>query len=268
MNIPFFQVDAFANKAFIGNPAAVCMLEEWLPAEIMQKIAAENNLSETAFLVKKAAGKYDLRWFTPEIEVDLCGHATLAAAYVIFECFNDVSDSLSFETASGTLVVNKEKSDKKNGELLSMDFPARKPEPVESNDLIVKAFGIEPIEVLKSRDLFVVFEDEKAVRDIKPDFDAIKQIKDSLAVIVTAKGDEVDFVSRFFAPNAGIDEDPVTGSAHCTLIPYWAEQLGKNEMHALQVSNRGGELFCEHIGDRVKMAGKCALYAKGEIYFD
>ena len=265
MTIPFYQVDAFTNKVFGGNPAAVCLLNERLPFEVMQSIAAENNLSETAFLVKTAEGKYDLRWFTPEVEMDLCGHATLAAAYVIFEFYDNVSTSLFFETASGTLVVNKEKSDKKDGELLSMDFPARKPESAETTDLIVKAFGVEPIEVLKSRDLFVVFEDEKTVRDIKPDFDVIKQIKGSFAVIITAKGNEVDFVSRFFAPNAGIDEDPVTGSAHCTLIPYWAEKLGKDKLHALQVSKRLGELFCEHLGDRVKMAGKCALFAKGEI---
>lgn len=260
MKIPFYQVDAFSRKIFGGNPAAVCLLESWLDDNTLQSIAAENNLSETAFLVPESKGRYGLRWFTPAVEVDLCGHATLASAFVIFSFINNSLSSIDFDTASGLLSVTR------SGELLSMDFPARKPEPAEKSPLIAQALGADPLEVLKSRDLLVVFKDESVIRDINPDLDKLKQIKDVFAVIVTAQGENSDFVSRFFAPNAGIPEDPVTGSAHCTLIPYWADRLGKNHLHAFQLSMRGGELFCEHAGDRVRISGHAVLYAKGELH--
>jgi PhzF family phenazine biosynthesis protein len=259
MKIPFYQVDAFSGKVFGGNPAAICILEYWLDTDVLQSIAAENNLSETAFLVPKSTGLYDLRWFTPAMEVDLCGHATLASAFVIFSFVDSVLSSVDFQTKSGPLSVAR------SGELLSMDFPARKPEPAEKSPLIVQALGAEPLEVLKSRDLLAVFKDESTIKNIKPDFNKLMQM-DTFAVIVTAKGEKSDFVSRFFAPKAGIDEDPVTGSAHCTLIPYWAERLGKDHLHAFQLSKRGGELFCENAGDRVRIAGRAVLYAKGELH--
>ena len=259
MKIPFYQIDAFSGKVFGGNPAAVCMLETWLDAVMLQSITAENNLSETAFLVPKSRGLYELRWFTPTVEMDLCGHATLASAFVIFLFFDRALTSVDFETKSGLLTVIK------SGELLSMDLPARKPEPAEKSPLISHALGAEPLDVLKSRDLLVVFKDETTIKNMKPDFSKLMQI-DTFAVIVTAKGETVDFVSRFFAPRAGIPEDPVTGSAHCTLIPYWSERLGKDKLHAFQLSERGGELFCENAGDRVRIAGRAVLYASGELF--
>ena len=260
MNIPFYQVDAFSRKIFGGNPAAVCLLESWLDDTLLQSIAAENNLSETAFLVHKSKGEYDLRWFTPTVEIDLCGHATLASAFVIFSFIDNSLPSVVFQTQSGLLSVTQ------SGELLSMDFPARKPEPTEKSPIISQALGAEPLDVLKSRDLLVVFKDESTVRGMNPDFDKLKEIRDAFAVLVTARGERSDFVSRFFAPNAGIPEDPVTGSAHCTLIPYWADRLNKNHLHAFQLSKRGGELFCENAGDRVKISGNAVLYSKGELY--
>ena len=260
MKIPFYQVDAFSQRVFGGNPAAVCLLESWLDDKTLQSIAAENNLSETAFLVLKSKGKYNLRWFTPTVEIDLCGHATLASAFVIFSFIDSSLSSVDFETVSGLLSVAR------SGELLSMDFPARKPEPTEQSPLIAQALGAEPLEVLKSRDLLVVFEEESVIRDMDPDFDKLKQLQDVFAIIVTAKGEKSDFVSRFFAPNAGIPEDPVTGSAHCTLIPYWADRLGKDRLHAFQLSKRGGELFSEYAGNRVKISGHAVLYAKGELH--
>jgi len=260
MKIPFYQVDAFTNKVFKGNPAAVCLLDSWLDDKVMQNIAAENNLSETAFLVNKASGFYSLRWFTPSVEVDLCGHATLAGAFVIFNLIDKNLTSLDFETASGTLSVAR------SGERLSMDFPARRPVPVELPELLSRALGREPLAVLKARDLLAVFGNESHVRELAPDVELIKQMKDTFAVIVTAPGEKSDFVSRFFAPRVGIPEDPVTGSAHSTLIPYWAERLNKSVLHAVQLSKRGGELFCEHRGDRVRISGHAVLYATGEIY--
>ncbi|HUU42014.1 MAG TPA: PhzF family phenazine biosynthesis protein [Desulfatiglandales bacterium] len=260
MKIPFYQVDAFSTKVFGGNPAAVCLLETRLDDETLQYIAAENNLSETSFLVPKTTGQYKLRWFTPEIEVDLCGHATLASAFVIFSFIDSRLSTVEFETASGLLRVSK------SGDLLSMDFPARKPIPAESPKILSEALGMEPVEVLKSRDLLAVFESESVIRDMNPDFHRLKQIHDAFAIIVTAPGNNSDFVSRFFAPDAGIPEDPVTGSAHCTLIPYWSERLKKPKLHAFQLSKRGGELFCEDLKERVRIAGYAALYAKGQIY--
>jgi PhzF family phenazine biosynthesis protein len=259
MKIPLYQVDAFSPKVFSGNPAAVCLLDSWLDDNRLQSIAAENNLSETAFIVPKSKGRYDLRWFTPTLEVDLCGHATLASAFVIFSFMDGTLSSVDFNTASGLLSVSKA------GELLSMDFPTRKPEPTETSPLLSQALGAEPLEVLKSRDLLAVFKDESVIRDMTPDFDKLKQVR-AFAVIVTARGEASDFVSRFFAPNAGVSEDPVTGSAHCTLIPYWSDRLKKNQLHAYQLSKRGGELFCENLGERVRIAGHAVLYAKGEIW--
>lgn len=260
MKIPFFQVDAFSSNVFGGNPAAICILEAWLDNETMQKIAAENNLSETAFLVPKSPGNYELKWFTPTVEIDLCGHATLASAFVLFEYYDPNKNFLTFQTASGELSV--EKSDN----LLSMNFPARPPVEVKPPEILLQALGVKPSFVLESRDLLAIFEDEKTIQNMTPDFDTIKKIQSHFAVIVSAPGEHADFVSRFFAPNAGVNEDPVTGSAHCTLIPYWAKRLNKDKLHAFQLSKRKGELFCELLGAGVSIAGHSTLFAKGEIY--
>lgn len=260
MKIPFFQVDAFSNKAFGGNPAAICVLTSWLDNDILQKIAAENNLSETAFLVPASPGNYELKWFTPTIEVDLCGHATLASAFILFEYYDQDKTVLQFKTASGGLSVEK------SAKLLSLNFPARLPVKAKPPEILAEALGVKPSHVLASRDLLAVFEDENTIQDMTPDFDKLKKIQSHFAVIVSAPGEHSDFVSRFFAPNAGINEDPVTGSAHCTLIPYWAERLNKNKLHAYQLSSRKGELFCEYSGDRVKISGHSTLFAKGNIY--
>ena len=260
MKIPFFQVDAFSKKALGGNPAAVCVLNSWLDNDVLQKIAAENNLSETAFLVPKTSGTYDLKWFTPTIEIDLCGHATLASAFILFKYYDKDKSVLNFTTASGELAV--EKSD----DLLSMNFPARPPAETTPPEILAEALGVEATFVLASRDLLAVFQDENTIQNMTPDFDKIKKIKTHFGVIVTAPGRNSDFVSRFFAPNAGVHEDPVTGSAHCTLIPYWAKRLNKNKLHAHQLSDRKGELFCDYLGDRVRIAGHCVLFARGELY--
>jgi PhzF family phenazine biosynthesis protein len=260
MNLEIFQVDAFTKKVFGGNPAAICPLNEWLPAETMQKIALENNLAETAFFVKKDDG-YELRWFTPTVEMDLCGHATLASAHVLYELLGEITDVLKFQTKSGLLTVEKK------DDLLVLDFPSRPAAACEIPDGLIKTIGKTPKEVLKSRDYLMVYESEEEVRAIKPNFAALLEI-DTHAVIVTAKGSDSDFVSRFFAPEVGVFEDPVTGSAHCTLIPYWAEKLGKTKLFARQVSARGGELFCELVGDRVRIGGNAALYLKGNIFVE
>lgn len=260
MTIPIYQADAFTDKLFGGNPAAICPLKKWLPEDTMQKIAAENNLSETAFFIKTDNG-YSLRWFTPEIEIELCGHATLASAHIIFTELGYTDDIIHFETQkAGTLTVTRD------GDRYSMDFPSRPPQPVAlPMDLITALGGKIPVEVLKSRDYFVVYETEQDVRDIDPNFNLLAQI-DTLGIIVTAEGDEVDFVSRFFGPAVGVPEDPVTGSAHCNLIPYWADMLEKDQLHAYQISPRKGELWCENKGDRVIMSGKVVTYLKGEIF--
>jgi PhzF family phenazine biosynthesis protein len=260
MKIPFYQVDAFSRTIFGGNPAGVCLLDSWLSDDVLQAIAAENNLPETAFLVPKSKERYDLRWFTPTLEVDLCGHATLASAFVILSFIDSTLPSVNFETASGLLSVAKSR------ELLCMDFPARKPVPAQGSPMLSEALGAEPIEVLKARDLMAVFKDESAIRGMSPNFEKLEQIPDAFAVIVTAPGEKSDFVSRFFAPRAGIPEDPVTGSAHCTLIPYWSDKLNKECLHAYQLSQRGGELFCEHLNDRVRISGHAVLYAAGELH--
>ncbi|MBU2444437.1 MAG: PhzF family phenazine biosynthesis protein [Bacteroidetes bacterium] len=259
MKIPIYQVDAFTNKIFGGNPAAVCILEKWIDDTILQDIAAENNLSETAFLVQKEKGLYDLRWFTPTIEVDLCGHATLATAFVIFNFMNINLESVRFETKSGELKVEK------SGELLSMNFPSRNPLPFQATDILINALGLQPKEVLKSRDLFVVYDNESQIKSLNPNYELLKEMKDFLGIIVTAPGEGYDFCSRFFAPNAGILEDPVTGSAHCSLIPYWSKRLGKKNLHAFQLSQRKGEVFCEDLSDRVKISGHAVLFLEGYI---
>lgn len=254
----FYQVDAFTSKLFGGNPAAVCPLQEWLPDETMQKLAFENNLSETAFFVKDGEG-FHLRWFTPEYEIDLCGHATLATAFVIFNHLNYEQDVIKFKSKSGILEVSK------RGELMELKFPSRMPEACEVPETLLKGINLPPFKVLKSRDYFLVYESEEQIKQIVPDFSYLNQI-DVVGIIVTAPGTEVDFVSRFFVPNSVIGEDPVTGSAHCNLIPYWSKELNKRELSAKQLSARGGELFCQDKGDRVTMAGSAVLYSKGEFY--
>jgi PhzF family phenazine biosynthesis protein len=262
MTIPIYQADAFTDKLFGGNPAAVCPLNEWLPDDTLQKIATENNLAETAYFIKIADG-YSLRWFTPELEIDLCGHATLASAHIIFTELGFSGDTIRFETQkAGVLTVTRD------GDKYTLDFPSRPPQPVPLPADVIAALGRKiPVEVLKSRDYFVVFETEQEIRDIQPDFTLLAKV-DAIGVIVTAEGDDddVDFVSRFFCPAVGIMEDPVTGSAHCNLIPYWADMLQKDELHAYQISPRKGELWCTNKGDRVLMSGKAVTYLKGEIF--
>ncbi|HZS52990.1 MAG TPA: PhzF family phenazine biosynthesis protein [Bryobacteraceae bacterium] len=255
--IPIYQVDAFTSALFSGNPAAICPLKQWLPDDQLQAIAAENNLSETAYFVRDGE-RYHLRWFTPGCEVDLCGHATLASAYVLFNELGENGDLLRFQTKSGELLV------KRHGDLLALNFPARPPSAVPANAGLVEALSGKPQEVLGARDYLVRYGTEDEVRALNPNMEALKQI-DRFAVIVTARGTDCDFVSRFFAPAKGVPEDPVTGSAHCTLIPYWAEKLGKTTLHARQVGRRGGELFCKLNGDRVEMAGHAALFLRGTI---
>jgi PhzF family phenazine biosynthesis protein len=259
MNLTIYQVDAFTKEVFKGNPAAVCPLTEWLDESLMQRIALENNLAETAFFVKKG-DVYEIRWFTPLAEIDLCGHATLGSAFVIFEILKAEENFIRFHShKSGALEVEKQ------GERLVLDFPSRPVSPVDAPDGLIEALGKAPKEVFKARDYFLVYESEQEILDIKPNFSKLLEVG-AHGYIVTAKGDSADFVSRFFAPEVGVPEDPVTGSAHCNLIPFWAERLGKNELFARQVSARGGELFCELKGERVKIGGSAALYLKGEIY--
>jgi PhzF family phenazine biosynthesis protein len=259
MNLTIFQVDAFTRNTFGGNPAAICPLEEWLDAELMQRIALENNLSETAFFVKNA-DIYEIRWFTPTFEIDLCGHATLASAFVIFEVLKAETEKVKFHShKSGALEVEKK------GDVLTLDFPSRPVAKCDAPEGLIEAIGKQPQEILKGRDYFLVYETEKEVAEITPNFSKLLEI-DAHGFIVTAKGETADFVSRFFAPEVGVFEDPVTGSSHCNLIPFWAAKLGKTEMFARQISARGGELFCELKGDRVKIGGNATLYLKGEIY--
>jgi len=257
MKIPYYQIDAFTSSVFSGNPAGVCLLAEWLSDSILQSIAAENNLSETAFLVKNESG-YDLRWFTPETEVDLCGHATLASAFVIFNYLDSSSNDVRFDSKSGPLTVTRQ------DDLLAMDFPSRKAEVCPIPKELIDGLGIEPKEVLRSRDYLAVFDSEDQIKSLQPDMHKLSKL-DSLGIITSAVGLESDFVSRFFAPKVGIPEDPVTGSAHSTLVPYWAKILGKSELHAFQVSKRGGELFCKYRGERVIIAGRAVIYLEGAI---
>jgi predicted PhzF superfamily epimerase YddE/YHI9 len=259
MPLPIYQVDAFADKLFGGNPAAVCPLPQWLPEDTMQAIAAENNLAETAFFVREGAD-YVLRWFTPSVEVDLCGHATLASAYIVFRFLEPRRESVSFRTVkAGTLNVSR------RDELMVMDFPSRPPDPVGPPPGLFAALGGSPREVWRARDHLVVYDKPAEVSALAPNFAALGEL-DCWAVIVTAPGEDgIDFVSRFFAPRQGIAEDPATGSSHCTLVPYWAKRLGKNRLEARQLSPRGGALHCELHGDRVSLAGRAVLYLEGQI---
>lgn len=259
MDLPLFQIDAFADAVFAGNPAAVCPLHSWLPDDRMQAIAAENNLSETAFFVPERDG-YALRWFTPAAEVDLCGHATLASAFLVFERLRPDLRSVAFSTrVSGTLTVTRD------GDFLVMDFPRWDAEPVAEDPAVAASLGAAPRTLLNGPDLMAVFDDETAVRGISPDLAAVARLP-ARGIVVTAPGRDVDFVSRFFAPAVGIDEDPVTGSAHCLLAPYWADRLGRNDLVGHQVSRRGGIVRCTVAGDRVHLAGRAVLYLEGTIH--
>ncbi len=260
MKLKIYQADAFADRLFTGNPAAVCPLEDWPDDALMQKIAAENNLAETAFYVKREDW-YEIRWFTPAVEVDLCGHATLAAAYVLLMHEGHSDDTVRFVSPrSGLLTVRKQ------DDFLILNFPSDVFEPVAISDDLVRGFNVRPVAAFKGKtDYMLVFEDENRIKQIRPKFDEIAKLN-GRGVIVTAKGNEVDFVSRFFAPQSGINEDPVTGSAHTTLIPYWADRSGKNEMTAVQLSQRRGFIKCKYLNDRVEIGGRCKLYMIGEIY--
>ena len=259
----YFVVDAFTSELFKGNPAGVCVLEpgEWLPADLMQRIAAENNLSETAFLLPQGKDLWQLRWFTPTVEIDLCGHATLASAFVLFNEYKWPADEINFASPLnlGFLSVARK------GALLELDFPSRPGQPTEAPDGLITGLGCTPDKVFKSRDWMAVFESADDIVALKPDFKFLGRLPGG-KIIVTAPGKDVDFVSRFFAPGAGVDEDPVTGSAHCTLIPYWAERLGKTKLRARQLSARGGELSCELRGERVGIGGQAVLYSSGQLH--
>ena len=268
--IPYHIVDAFTDKVFGGNPAGVCLLDNWLPDELMQNIAAENNLSETAFLVKQG-DHYGLRWFTPTLEIDLCGHATLASAFVLFDEVESKRDELSFEAMSGTLSVTKS-----NG-MLYLDFPALAVSKCPDYPTLKKALGTCPVVTYKGDDFLVLLDSEETLKSVQPNFSLLKKVAAKagvdpntfIGVIITApasKERDCDFVSRYFAPSAGIDEDPVTGRAHCSLIPFWSQRLGKQKLQAQQLSRRGGTLICEYLGERVKIGGEAVRYLKGEIY--
>ena len=257
MKIPIYQVDAFSQHIFGGNPAAICPLESWLPDSVMQNMALENQLSETAFFVKEEKA-YHLRWFTPAIEIDLCGHATLASAHVLYQHLGHIGP-LAFRTLSGILEV-EQKEDK-----YFMKLPSRPPEKLDGPKNVVEAMGLAPLEIRKSRDYFFVFENESQIRNMEPKFDLIYEWEEAVGVTVTAPGDSADFVSRFFAPRAMINEDPVTGSAHCNLVPYWSEKLGKKKLYAEQLSKRKGELHCEDLGEQISLGGNAVTFFQGKI---
>jgi|ERR1700728_290295 len=260
MSLQVFQVDAFTAKPFAGNPAAVCPLAEWLDDELLRMVAAENNLSETAYLVPRE-DHYELRWFTPRCEVKLCGHATLASAFVLLQVLGAKRDSVRLETrSSGTLTVSRD------GDLLAMDFPALVPWACKAPPAeLIQGLGAKPTAVVQIEDnYFAVYEREKDVRRIRPDFSLLEKLHPA-GVAITAQGNDADFVSRYFAPSYGIPEDPVTGSTHCSLAPYWAQRLGKTKLHARQISERGGEMWCEVKGDRVILKGNAVLVLRGEM---
>ncbi|SYZ72167.1 putative enzyme [Candidatus Zixiibacteriota bacterium] len=259
MKIPIYQVDAFTGKLFGGNPAAVCPLERWIPDDLMQNIAAENNLSETAFFIRRDE-HFEIRWFTPVAEINLAGHPTLATGHVLFNHLGFEGNRIVFMSKGGELIVTR------TGTMISLNFPADKPRPIEMPDNLVEALGKEPAEILTSRDIFAVYKSPDDIINLKPNFDLLGKI-DAHAVIVTAPGTDCDFLSRFFAPRLGINEDPVTGSAHTALIPFWAERLGKRVMHAHQESKRRGEIFCEFLGNRVLISGQAVTFFIGEITF-
>ena len=258
MRLKIFQIDAFTDAVFGGNPAAVCPLESWLDDATLQAIANENNLSETAFFVP-VNGSYALRWFTPLAEVDLCGHATLASAYVVFRHVQPDAESVAFETRSGRLYVSRDDDG------LIMDFPALAAHPVEAPADLAEGLGAEPEAVFADMDYLALFETEADVRAIEPNMTALARLDERRGVIVTAPGESADFVSRFFSPRLGVPEDPVTGSAHCMLAPFWAERLGRADLHAHQVSARGGAVHCTVAGDRVRLAGRAVQYLEGTI---
>jgi PhzF family phenazine biosynthesis protein len=257
MKLPLYQIDAFTSRLFGGNPAAVVTLDQWLADDVLQAVSAENNLAETAFVVPHEDMAL-LRWFTPTVEVDLCGHATLAAGHVLLSYLYPTLERVSFSTRSGVLSVSREE------DRLCLDLPARPGAPIEVSDELVSALGATPREAYLARDILAVFETEAAIQTLQPDMGLVAAL-DAFAVIVSAPGRTVDFVSRFFAPHAGIPEDPVTGSAHCTLVPYWAGRLEKTRLTAKQLSLRGGELDCESRGDRVAICGSAVEYLRGEI---
>jgi PhzF family phenazine biosynthesis protein len=258
MSIPYYQVDAFTSRVFSGNPAGVCLLADWLPDALLQSIAAENNLAETAFIVPRDS-LFHLRWFTPALEMDLCGHATLAAAHVLFQHLGCRAPSVRFQTRSGVLSVARAE------DRLTLDFPARPATTCAAPTELIDGLGGNPAMTAKARDYLAVFETEQAVRELRPDMAALMRL-DCLGIIASAPGVNCDFVSRFFAPRAGVPEDPVTGSAHCTLIPYWAQRLGRSELRARQISARGGELFCEDRGERVGIGGHAVTYSSGFLH--
>ncbi|MFO8235568.1 MAG: PhzF family phenazine biosynthesis protein [Bacteroidales bacterium] len=258
MKLPIYQIDAFTDSVFQGNPAAVVILDSWVKDDTLQNIAAENNLSETAFLVK-VDNDYEIRWFTPVCEVPLCGHATLASAHLILNEIETQREEVVFLSKSGPLVVRLKEN------ILCMNFPASTLKKVETSFLIVEALHRKPAELYKSEDYMAVFNDEEIVLDIEPDFESIKKL-DARGLIVTAPGKNTDFVSRFFAPAIGINEDPVTGSAHTKLVPYWAKRLGKSKLSAKQLSERRGKLLCNYYGDRIELMGNARIYLKGYIY--
>jgi PhzF family phenazine biosynthesis protein len=260
MKMKLFQVDAFASRIFSGNPAAICPLDKWLDDETLQNIAMENNLAETGYFVRNGK-QFDIRWFTPTVEVDLCGHATLAAAHVIFNHLNFAESRIEFMShRSGPLSVFK------NNEFLTLDFPTDTVEQVPLTQELKTPFNNVPKEAYRGKtDYMLVFNSEEKIISLSPDMKAVNEIPECRGVIVTAPGNDVDFVSRFFAPQSGIDEDPVTGSAHTTLIPYWSKVLGKTEMTAMQLSNRKGFLKCKHLAERVHISGQAKTYLVGEI---
>jgi len=257
VRLPFYHVDAFTTELFRGNPAGVVLLEEELSDATMQAIAAENNVSETAFVIQ-GVEPLPLRWFTPKIEVDLCGHATLATACVLFKRKREGDDTLTFTSQSGTLTVVRD------GDVLMMDFPARPGTPIATGDELTAALGARPSEVLSSNNLMAVFEVQEDVAALEPDFGKIAEL-DALGVIATAPGHDADFVSRFFVPRTGVPEDPVTGSTHTTLAPYWSERLGRKSLRARQISERGGEILCEDRGERIGIGGHVVIYLVGAI---
>ena len=259
MTIPYYEVLAFTDRLFAGNPAGVCILKEWLPDQLLQKIAAENNLAETAFCIDRGSF-YDIRWMTPTVEMDLCGHATLGSAHVIFQHLGRPGDSVTFQSPSG----GELRVDRAN-ERLVLDFPSRPAEAAEAPDRLAEGLGAQPRKVLKGRDYLAVFEREADIKEISPNFDMVAELEAN-GVIVTAPGDECDFVSRYFAPRVGVPEDPVTGSVHCALIPYWSKRLGKRELRARQLSARGGGLFCEDRGERVGIGGNAVTYSEGKLH--
>lgn len=258
MNIKLYQVDAFTDRLFSGNPAAVCPLEKWVPDDMLQNIAAENNLAETAFIVKQENG-FQIRWFTPTVEVDLCGHATLAAAHILFNYYMLSATEISFHSRSGLLYVRK------NDDLLTLDFPADETERTEIQPALVDALGTVPVEIYKGKtDFMLVYNSQSEIESVVPDFHKMAGVT-ARGIIITSPGISSDFVSRFFAPQSGIDEDPVTGSAHTTLTPYWVKKIGKNPLTAVQLSKRKGYLHCKLKGERVEITGKAVLYFEGGI---